>query len=165
MGLCGSRPKSVTDDPIKSQKPEEKTANLDCVVNPGNESRVSPNPPKENLQILEISENSPQTEKIQTSQSGAKITMGTRGSTKGKLGPLFQNNATQSNKNEGQVGGFVQNRDIDEIEEMVLDDPTGKNNFVLPVKNSETQPKDAMFFSKPPAKYPSLGRRLSSKNS
>ena len=63
------------------------------------------------------------------------------------------------------MSGFVQNRDIDEIEEMVLDDPTGKNNFVLPVKNSETQPKDAMFFTKHPAKYPSLGRRLSRKNS
>ena len=133
--------------------------------NPGKESRVSPNHPKENLKILEISENSPQTEKRHTSQSGAKITMGTRGSTKGKLGPLIQNNATQSNKNEGQVGGFVQNRDIDEIEEMVLDDPTAKNNFVLPVKNSETQPKDALFFTRPQGFDPSLGRRLSSKNS
>jgi hypothetical protein len=91
--------------------------------------------------------------------------MGTRGSTKGKLGPLIQNNTTQSNKTGGQVGRFVQNRDIDEIEEMVLDDPTAQNNFVLPVKNSETQPKDALFFTKPRGSHPSLGRLLSSKNS
>jgi hypothetical protein len=91
--------------------------------------------------------------------------MGTRKSTKGKLGPLIQNNPTQSNKTGGEVGGFVQNRDIDEIEEMVLDDPRAKNNYVLPVKNSESQPKDALFFTKPRGIDPSLGRRLSSKNS
>jgi hypothetical protein len=90
--------------------------------------------------------------------------MGTRGSTKGKLGTLIQNYTPQSNNTGRGVGGFVSNRDIYEIEEMVLDDPTAKNNSVLPVKNSETQPKDALFFTKPRGIDPSLGRRLSSKN-
>jgi hypothetical protein len=91
--------------------------------------------------------------------------MGTRGSIKGKLGNLIQNYTPQYNNTGGGVGGFISNRDIDEIEEMVLDDPTAKNNFVLPVKNSETQPKDALFFTRPQGFDPSLGRRLSSKNS
>ena len=146
MGAGGSKAKSKSDSVIKAPIPKDKRGSMDAGVGSNNLSGFPPQHPQD-LEVKDFAENSPKKDKK------FEITMQTRTHEKIKGTTMVTNNTTASNrKGAGFVSGFNQNRDIDDIEEMVMDTPIAKKKLIHGEKpEPEIQvSKQKPFFNKPP---------------
>ena len=146
-GSKDSKSKSKSEPSIKTQLSQEKQSKMDGTLNNSDFGNFSQEMKGKNLEIEDMPKEIPQN---QPNGRPAPITLHNHAQDFRKRGSITNSKPTTSSKNTGLVSGFNQNRDIDNLEEMILDSPV-KNKLAISTQKSnvKTPKKEAPFFKQP----------------